>query len=383
MSARPQFRHVPELDGIRAIAVALVIASHAGLYGKVPGGFGVTIFFFLSGYLITSLLRMEVNKTGHVDFRAFYLRRVLRIMPPLYITLVILTALAPLGVFGKSVNWSAVPWDYLFLSNYSPLWGETGGLPSPLWSLAIEEHFYLLFPAIFLVLISRLSERQVGAAFVAGCLLILLLRFATVLLFPTLTPQNYIWTHTRLDSILFGCILAIYQNPVLDEDAWRPRRWHAVLALLLVAATFSTGTEVFRQTLRYSVQGAGLFVLFSFVLSAGSPTVNRILRSRTLVWIGLLSYTLYLCHMAIFEVVRTAFDVSRLVAGIVGLPIAIVFAQLMRSFVEVPILSWRRRHGRSVNEIAPDAVGLSHVPSRLGTGPVRQIVRWSCRRTDA
>jgi len=190
MSGAPQFRHVPELDGIRAIAVALVMASHAGLYGKVPGGFGVTMFFFLSGYLITSLLRVEFMKTARVDFRAFYLRRALRIMPPLYITLIILTLLAPLGIFGKAVNWAAVPWDYLFLSNYSPLWGQTGGLPSPLWSLAIEEHFYLLFPAAFVLLIDRFSSRQMAAVFFAGCLFILLLRFVTVWFFPDLIAQN-------------------------------------------------------------------------------------------------------------------------------------------------------------------------------------------------
>lgn len=372
MSAPPQFRHVPELDGIRAIAVFLVMASHAGLYGKVPGGFGVTVFFFLSGYLITSLMRVEVMKTGRVDFRAFYLRRVLRIMPPLYITLVILTLLAPLGIFGKSVNWSAVPWDYLFLSNYSPLWGQTGGLPSPLWSLAIEEHFYLLFPAIFALLIARLSERQVAAAFLAGCILILLLRFVTVWFFPELIPQNYIWTHTRLDSILFGCILAMYQNPMLDEDAWRPKPWQAALALLLVVSTFSTGNEVFRQTFRYSIQGVGLFVLFSYVLSGGSRTVNSVLGSRPFVWIGLLSYTLYLCHMAIFEAVRTTFHLNPLIAGIAGLPLAIVIAQLMRTSVEVPILSWRRRHRRTVNQMDLEPLSLSEASVNLGVGSVQK-----------
>jgi peptidoglycan/LPS O-acetylase OafA/YrhL len=372
MSARPQFRHVPELDGIRAIAVGLVMASHAGLYGKVPGGFGVTMFFFLSGYLITSLMRVEVIKTGRVDFRAFYLRRVLRIMPPLYITLVILTLLAPLGVFGKAVNWAAVPWDYLFLSNYSPLWGQTGGLPSPLWSLAIEEHFYLLFPAIFVLLITRLSPRKAAAALLAGCLFILLLRFVTVWFFPDLIAQNYIWTHTRLDSILFGCILAMYQNPLIDEDAWRPKPWHAALALLLVVSTFSTGSEVFRQTLRYSIQGVGLFVLFSFVLSGGSSTVNRVLGSRPFVWIGLLSYTLYLCHMAIFEAVRTAFHLKPLVAGIAGLPLAILFAQLMRTFVEVPILSWRRRHRRMVNQMDAQPPSLSEASMNLGPRSVQE-----------
>jgi len=372
MNAAQQFRHVPELDGIRAIAVSLVMASHAGLYGKVPGGFGVTIFFFLSGYLITSLMRVEVMKTGRVDFRAFYLRRVLRIMPPLYITLVLLTILAPFGLFVKRVNWPAVPWDYLFLSNYSPLWGQTRGLPSPLWSLAIEEHFYLLFPAVFAVLVGRLSPRQIAAAFLAGCLLILFLRFVTVWLFPSLVPHNYIWTHTRLDSILFGCILAMYQNPLLDEQAWRPRKSHAALALLLIVSTFASGSEVFRQTIRYSIQGVGLFVLFSFVLSAGSGTLKRLLGSRPFVWIGLLSYTLYLCHMAIFEAVRRVFHLNPLWAAIVGLPLTLLYAQMMRTWVEVPILSWRRRHRQTVKQMVSEPLSLSDASITLGAGSVQK-----------
>jgi peptidoglycan/LPS O-acetylase OafA/YrhL len=372
MKSVPQFHHVPELDGIRAVAVFLVMASHAGLSGKVPGGFGVTMFFFLSGYLITSLMRVEYMKTGIVDFRAFYLRRVLRIMPPLYITLVILTIFYPLGIFPGEVNWPAVPWDYLFLSNYSPLWGQTGGLPSPLWSLAIEEHFYLLFPAVFVLLIHRLSARQMAAVFAGGCVFILLLRFVTVWLFPALVPENYIWTHTRLDSILFGCILAMYQNPLIDEDSWRPRRWHAAIATLLILSTFAIRGDIFRQTVRYSIQGVGLFVLFSFVLSKGSLSLNRVLGSRPFVWIGLLSYTLYLCHMALFEAVGKAFHLGPMAAAIAGLPLALLFAQLMRNWVEVPILGWRRKHRRSVNPVVPDPISLSDATMNLETHSVQE-----------
>jgi len=360
VKAATQFHHIPELDGIRAVAVSLVIASHAGLYGKVPGGFGVTIFFFLSGYLITSLLRIEYMKTGNVDFRAFYLRRVLRIMPPLYITLLFLTALYPFGIFGSHLNWAAVPWDYLFLSNYSALWGQVGGLPSPLWSLAIEEHFYLLFPAAFFLLARRRSSRQIAATFLAVCLVILLLRFATVFFLPRFLPQNYVWTHTRLDSILFGCILAMYQNPLIDEGAWRPKKWQVAVASLLIISTFAIRSEVFRQTLRYSVQGAALFVLFSFVLCGASNALNRLLGSRPFVWIGLLSYTLYLCHMAIFKAIETMFHVGPSAAAILGLPVALVYAQLMRTWVEVPILAWRRRHRRAVNPMVPQPLSVAN-----------------------
>lgn len=363
MGPAPEFRHIPELDGIRAVAVALVIASHAGLYGKVPGGFGVTIFFFLSGYLITSLLRVEHVRTGTIDFRAFYLRRVLRIMPPLYITLVVLTMFYPLKVFGPTLNWPAVPWDYLFLSNYSALWGQVGGLPSPLWSLAIEEHFYLLFPACFFLLIRKRSSAQIAAMFLAVCAVILSLRISTVVLFPRLTPQNYVWTHTRLDSILFGSILAMYQNPLIDEDAWRPKPWHLAIALIMIVFTFAVRSEVFRQTLRYSIQGVGLFVMFSFVLSAGSPKLNRLLGSKPFVWVGLLSYTLYLCHIAIFKAIGATFQVGPSEAAILGLPFAILYAQLMRTWIEVPILDWRRRHRRSIKPMVPESVSLSDAMS--------------------
>src|SRR4051812_20527063 len=89
--------YIPSLDGLRAISFAVVFLAHAGVPG-MPGGFGVTVFFFLSGYLITTLLRLEVERTGTVSLRRFYLRRALRILPPFYIVLAGATALASAGV---------------------------------------------------------------------------------------------------------------------------------------------------------------------------------------------------------------------------------------------------------------------------------------------
>ena len=131
-------RHIPELDGVRAFAVTLVMASHAGMSGKLPGGFGVTVFFFLSGFLITMLLRIEFDSTNTLNWRAFYLRRVLRIFPPLYMTLLLLTMLEPTGLFGYNASQNAVICDYTFLSNYCPIWAQGRGLPVPLWSLAVR-----------------------------------------------------------------------------------------------------------------------------------------------------------------------------------------------------------------------------------------------------
>lgn len=351
MSSEPSlnFRHVPQLDGIRAIAVLIVMVSHAGLGKFIPGGFGVTIFFFLSGYLITSLLRVEASCSGRVDFKAFYLRRTLRIMPPLYVTIGILTAMFLAGIFDESVRGVAIPWDYLFLSNYSHFWGQEGGLPVPLWSLAVEEHFYLLFPAAFALCAYALRGNSPAIAFACAvaCLAILALRFATPLWFGDV-ERNYYWSHTRMDSILFGCILALWNNPLLDEDAWTPRFLHVLIALAVLAATFVIEDPTFRFIVRYSLQGAALFVLFSYVLSERSALLNNVLTSPPMIWIGLVSYSLYLCHFAIFKTLELHSSLDPVTVGVAGTLLALGYGFLMRKFVEVPILNWRRKRAAAL-----------------------------------
>jgi peptidoglycan/LPS O-acetylase OafA/YrhL len=372
MSSEPSlsFRHVPQLDGIRAIAVLIVMVSHAGLGDFVPGGFGVTIFFFLSGYLITSLLRVEASCSRRVDFKAFYVRRTLRIMPPLYVTLVILTAMYLAGIFGNSVRQNAIPWDYLFLSNYSHFWGQDGGLPVPLWSLAVEEHFYLLFPAAFALCTYFLRGNYAGAALACAiaCLIILALRFATPLWFGDV-ERNYYWSHTRMDSILFGCILALWNNPLLDENAWKPQFLHVVLALTVLATTFVVEEKTFRFIVRYSLQGAALFILFSYVLSEKSALLNNVLTSAPMIWIGLVSYSLYLCHFAIFRALDMHSSLDAVTIGVGGILLAFGYGYLMRKFVEVPILNWRRKRA-----VARRARGITAIPAEreltsLAIGP--------------
>jgi peptidoglycan/LPS O-acetylase OafA/YrhL len=344
MSSEPSlsFRHVPQLDGIRAVAVLIVMVSHAGLGKLIPGGFGVTIFFFLSGYLITSLLRVEVACSSRVDFMAFYIRRTLRIMPPLYVTLVILTAMYLAGVFPDSVRGNAIPWDYLFLSNYSHFWGQEGGLPVPLWSLAVEEHFYLLFPAAFALYMARGKFRGAALACAVACLVILAMRFTTPFWFGDV-ERNYYWSHTRMDSILFGCILALWNNPLLDEDAWKPKLSHVLIALAVLAATFVIAASTFRFIIRYSLQGAALFVLFSYVLSERSVLLNKVLTWPPVIWVGLVSYSLYLCHFAIFKTLEEHSSLDAVTIGVSGMLLAFGYGYLVRKFVEVPILNWRRK----------------------------------------
>ncbi|SFK53521.1 acyltransferase family protein [Methylorubrum salsuginis] len=340
--------HLPQLDGIRALAVGLVFLSHAGLGHIVPGGLGVTIFFFLSGYLITTLLRFEALNTGGVSLRNFYLRRVFRIFPPLYLTLLFCGALYALGLLKGPYDAGVVLMQATFAGNYVTMLGGdiAHALPVPLWSLAVEEHFYLLFPLVFLLAVGRISAARLALFCLIACFVVLSFRVAAVMTLAD-ASDTYIWTHTRADSILFGCCLALWRNPLLDGEAgYRPGGWQALAALGVIGATLVVRDETFRQTLRYTVQGGALFVLFACILQPARGSAcgraARLLSAPLLTRIGLYSYTIYLVHAAMIEAMAEFTD-SHLVQGIAGAALTFVYAALMHRLVERPFARLRRR----------------------------------------
>ena len=148
------FAYQPVLDGWRALSILLVLVSHGGLDKVVPGGLGVTIFFFISGFLITSLLISEFRHDGRISLKRFYLRRFWRLAPPL-ICFIILSALL-IVLCLKTVNAAELLSAILYFANYYSIYWQYHPLPfgpSPLkilWSLAIEEHYYILFAPMML-----------------------------------------------------------------------------------------------------------------------------------------------------------------------------------------------------------------------------------------
>ena len=263
--------HIPSLDGLRAFSFMLVFVAHAGLDDIVPGGLGVTIFFFLSGFLITTLMRNEYELSGRVNFQHFWLRRALRILPPFYIVLVGAALAAPLIAPSAPVLPAAFAARALHFTNY---WiinrGYDGEPPGTgvYWSLAVEEHFYLLFPWLFVGLQRlSLSQRSQAMTFWGICIAVLLWRVILVSVFHVSTDRTYIGSDTRLDSILFGCAIAVWCNPVIDQprlndNAWKWIYFPGALMVLLACLVIRGGAFNFRETLRYSLQGAALTVLF-------------------------------------------------------------------------------------------------------------------------
>ncbi|NML96282.1 acyltransferase family protein [Novosphingobium olei] len=339
-----RFRHSPALDGLRAVAIGIVFLGHAGL-GRVliPGGFGVTIFFFLSGYLITSLLRVEQASTGQVSLKGFYLRRVLRIVPPLWISIALFGIGSAAGLVPSALDPIAIFLQMFFGINYAEPFGHADGVPGmPLWSLAVEEHYYLLFPAVFIFLAHKMSIKKMALVFGLSCLVALALRMVHVFVYGD-TYYTYYFSHTRFDSILFGAVLALWQNPALEKRAWTPKAWQYYGALILLALTIIPRNEAFRETIRYTLQGALLFVFFSGVLSR-RDTIVRVLESAPFQIIGRYSYTIYLSHYFFIKMLHNLHpELGKLGSAVLAAGLTLAYSAAMYKFVEQPAGALRRK----------------------------------------
>lgn len=344
-------RHIPSLDGLRALSFLLVFVAHAGLERYVPGGLGVTIFFFLSGFLITTLMRAEYEKNSSINFRHFWLRRALRILPPFYLVLIGATFASLFLEAPGALSATAIAAQAFHYSNYWIIARGYDGLPAGTgvyWSLAVEEHFYVIFPWLYSgIRWLKISARNQAMLFWVLCGLVLLWR--CILIFACHASENrtYMASDTRVDSILFGCALAVWRNPVLDNTELRERRWkylYVPFALLIMGCCLLVRGQDFRETLRYSLQGAALTVLFIAAIRYCNWAPFRLLNLRPVVFIGLLSYSLYLLHYAVLSAVQRLFaTVHPVLRAGLALAISIALAWLIYVLIEKPCARLRRK----------------------------------------
>ena len=350
--AAPAYR--PYLDGMRAVAILAVLVYHLDR-DWLPGGYlGVDIFFVLSGYLITMLLLAEHRATGRIDLPAFWSRRIRRLMPALLVLLVFMAVVV--GVAGDVLTQGRVRGDLLATLFYVANWhfiidGQSyfnqfvAASPARhTWSLAIEEQFYLLWPIVASLVLSRLRPR--GLAAVAGTVAVASALWMVVLFDPADPSRVYFGTDTRIFEILIGALVAIALAGPLRRHLAAIGRPAAPLALLSLAAAFVwLGDDA-----AFYYRGGAVLVCLATAglivgLEAGSP-VARLLSIRPMVLVGMASYGMYLWHYPIITFVNElAGPTSLPVYALLAAGLTLVATAVSYVVVETPI----RRRGMLLN----------------------------------
>jgi peptidoglycan/LPS O-acetylase OafA/YrhL len=300
-------KNIQNLDGIRAISVIIVLISHAGLGKIIPGGLGVTIFFFLSGFLITTLLNNEFELNNNINYKNFFIRRFCRLFPPLLITIFVSYSLAYTGILKQNYSFLGLTSQIFYLANYHAIFNWPGEIPDGLgilWSLAVEEHFYFVFPLLLYTCFKFVGKGNTALILVFSCVLVLLWRCYLIFIEGSPSVRTYYATDTRIDSILYGCILALIYNPILQrKEQFLKSKDFLILGICLIVMLFSLlfRSEWFRETFRYSIQGIALMPIFYYCIKYNKSIVFNWLENSWLKRIGIFSYSIYLIHHVIIE----------------------------------------------------------------------------------
>jgi len=316
--------YLPGIDGMRAIAVAAVLLFHAGM-GWLPGGYlGVEVFFVISGYLITALLLTEWESGGRVDLPAFWLRRARRLLPAvgaLLIAVLVISLLflpdqiARLREDALAATFYVTNWHLIF--SHQPYF-ETIGRPSllqHLWSLAVEEQFYILWPPIFLLLV-RVLPRRGAAATIAiaalGSTLLMALLYRT----GTDTTRLYYGTDTRAGGLLAGAALAFvwapWKSSVYDgrnSGPWiEAAGFGGLIALALLFMRMSDASPLLYQG-GFALVSLATLVVITATVHPRARLLPKLLGTPVLKWLGMRSYGVYVWHYPIFMLTRPGIDI--------------------------------------------------------------------------
>ncbi len=352
------------LDGIRALAVTAVILFHASPSWAIGGYFGVDLFFILSGYLITSLLLAEWQRSGGIALRAFWGRRARRLLPALFLMLAVVGAAAALfpqalgspGLFGDTLATLGYVANWHFIAAHTDYFATVSN-PSPLqhtWTLAIEEQFYLVWPLVLLAIFWAVGRRRpradLGDGLVTVAVIAAVGAIASALLMAALTPigaasvsRAYYGSDTRAQGLLVGCALAavcLWWGPVRTAAGRR--------ALSVIGVAGAAGVLVMcrmvSESSAFAFHGGFLVIALSgaaviaVVTQIPHHVVGRVLATRPLPYLGRISYGMYLWYWPVLLVMTSARTHLHGVA-LLGCRMAVIILVASASYhlVETPI----------------------------------------------
>jgi peptidoglycan/LPS O-acetylase OafA/YrhL len=349
---RKGVRNIPSLDGMRAISIALVILAHStihfpGLLKTIPlrsflwmAHTGVLMFFVISGYLITTLLLAELDRTGGISLKRFYLRRAFRIFPPFYLYLICIFLFVLAGYFQTPLR------AFLFAATYTLNYytGPGNGFIGlqHIWSLCVEEQFYLLWPAALVFLGKR------KAAYLAVVLILIspLSRYATYLV---LDPKHRSMVegmlHSSIDTIMFGCLMALlwHSGRLVSWRRFWANSWllsGAVIFLFVLDPMLDSRFHgSYGLLIGMTLEGACICLITLYVVNLPLTLPGRFLNLPVLRHIGLISYSLYLWQNILTAETSPNYSLN--------LALILVCAELSYWTVEQPALRLRDRLTKS------------------------------------
>jgi len=351
---RKMNQYFKSLDGLRAVAVGIVMIAHAGLPYPRSGGVGVDIFFVLSGFLITGILAKEFRDYGSISRKNFYVRRFLRLTPCLLACLLLFVGLS--AFLAGHVRWDVVGICLTYTGDYArALFDYDLQSMGHGWSLAIEEQYYLVWP-LAIILLERASGNNVTKFLILLATALAFSTYRAVMVGTFSAARIYYALDTHVDGLIFGSALAYFRPYLIGENPLPP---FAYKLLSWVAVPLLTGATLYlmrkitwwdpwmgRYGFTFVAIAAGILIID---LTTSPVSLARpVLENRVLVYIGKISYGLYLYHLPIYDFLGNELsDQPRVVKVTIVMLVSLAVAAASYHFYEKKFLGLKRHFGHA------------------------------------